>query len=105
MEFKGCTAVRFGQPGEESLRGHRLWRKGLRWGGAFEVINSAWVAECAGVDSVHPRHDASRWAQKRHLVLCFHDSTFECIADGFTVTTSTKPIHEVLTNLYTPGES
>jgi hypothetical protein len=30
-------------------------------------------------------YDASRWQARNHYVFWFHDTTFECIADGFDV--------------------
>jgi hypothetical protein len=35
---------------------------------------------------VHPRHQPERFAKRRHLIFTFHDTTFECVCDGFDVT-------------------
>jgi hypothetical protein len=37
------------------------------------------------MNSVHPDHDPERFRSSKHYVLSFHDSTFECVADGYTV--------------------
>ena len=37
------------------------------------------------MNAVHPNHDRARFlARRRHFIFAFHDSTFECIAEGFT---------------------
>lgn len=36
---------------------------------------------------VHPSHSPARYAELRHFIFTFEDSTFECIAKAVTVQT------------------
>jgi hypothetical protein len=49
------------------------------------VKNSRWLAELQKINSVHPGYRPERWAQRNHYVFWFHDTTFECIAEGFDI--------------------
>jgi hypothetical protein len=37
------------------------------------------------MNSVHPHHSPNAFWKRRHLVFAFHDTTFECVCDGFEV--------------------
>jgi hypothetical protein len=43
--------------------------------------DSPWIAALERRNRVHRLHDPERFASRRHFILPFHDSTFECIAD------------------------
>src|SRR5215213_3446444 len=45
LEFSRCSISKFGYPNDEALAGHRLYEKGLRFYGFFEVVESEWIAE------------------------------------------------------------
>jgi len=54
--------------------------------GVFEVQNSSWLRKLEKMNSVHPYHDKERFMENmKHFVFSFHDTTFECIAEGFNV--------------------
>lgn len=72
-----------GPPNDEAFRGHPLSERGLQPCGAFEVLNSSWVRALERMNRVHPRHQPERYSHRRHFVLSFHDSTFECVADRY----------------------
>lgn len=83
LEFFRCSISKFGYPNDEALAGHRLYGKGLGFYGFFEVRESEWIAELRkGNEVVFPEFRA--FAQGRHFIITFHDSTFECIASGFS---------------------
>ncbi len=86
IEFKICYALMFGPPNDEAFSGHPLARKGLGPHGAYEVLDSSWIRGLEGMNSVHPYHKPESFWARHHYVLSFHDSTFECVADGFTTT-------------------
>ena len=73
----------FGPPNDEAFGGHPLFARGLRPYGAFEVLNSSWVRALERMNRVHPNHQRERHLRRRHFVLSFHDSTFECVADRY----------------------
>jgi hypothetical protein len=81
----GSADVRFGSPNDEVLHGHPLWGRGLSMYAAHVVRNSRWLAEIERINAVHREYDPSRWRSRKHYLLCFHDSTFECLAEGFDV--------------------
>ncbi len=86
VRFERPSAHLFGPPSDEIFSGHRLSSKGLEPYGAFEVLNSDWIRQLEEMNSVHPYHDKARYVEgKRHFILTFHDSTFECVARGFEV--------------------
>ena len=47
-------------------------------------MDSEWIEESRKEDSVHPRFDPARFNNYKHYIITFHDSTFECIAQGFS---------------------
>lgn len=83
--FEGVTATYWGAPNEEALHGHPLYKNGLKWYAGFEVSNSPWVASLEKMNRVHSHHRPSMYASCRHFVITFHDSTFECVADGYKI--------------------
>lgn len=79
-ELVGCISVRFGFPNDEALHGHRLYGAGLGYYRLHEVGNSAWLVELRAIEAVHDRAPEVPFANARHFVLTFHDSTVEAIA-------------------------
>ncbi|MBF2003006.1 MAG: hypothetical protein IGS38_20065 [Synechococcales cyanobacterium M58_A2018_015] len=76
----------FGPPNDEAFHGHPLASRGLTPYSAFEVLDSSWLRQLEKMNSVHPYHDPQRFMENRHhFVFAFHDSTFECIAESFSV--------------------
>jgi hypothetical protein len=100
-----CAVVHFqrpnihslGPPNDEAFGGHRLAKKGLQPYGAFEVINSEWIQLLEKMNSVHHLHDRKRYLEgKRHFIITFHDSVFECVARGYKVELMSGSIKELL---------
>jgi hypothetical protein len=86
IRFRSPYAHMFGPPNDEAFDGHPLARRGLEPYGVFEVRQSSWIRQLERMNSVHPRHERERFMGKmKHFIFTFHDSTFECIADGFDV--------------------
>ena len=83
IEFEGCLATCFGNPGDETLTRHPLYGSGFEPYRAMRVMNSPWVERLREMDSVHPQHDPSTYAALRHFIFSFHDVTFECVARSF----------------------
>lgn len=88
VQFASCYDYMFGSPNDEAFDGHPLARKGLRPYGAYEVLNSSWIRQLERMNSVHPYHKPERFWERHHYIFAFHDSTFECVADGFQITQS-----------------
>ena len=85
IEFTFNWSFMFGSPNDEAFHGHPLASRGLHAYGAFQIENSSWIRQLERMNSVHPYHKPERFERLKHLVFAFHDSTFECVAEGFTV--------------------
>jgi hypothetical protein len=85
IRFSFCYASMFGPPNDEAFNGHPLADRSLRPYGAFVIENSSWIRQLEQMNSVHPYHKSERFWARKHYVLSFHDSTFECVADGYTI--------------------
>ena len=85
IEFRGYWSYMFGAPNDEAIDGHPLATRGLNPYGSFEVQDSSWIRQVERMNSVHPNHDPKRFDRYKHYVFAFHDSTFECIAEEFTI--------------------
>jgi hypothetical protein len=85
VRFDRVHAHYLGAPNDEAFEGHPLAKRGLSAYGAYEVRNSSWIRSLERMNQVHPRHDAAAFRLLRHFVVCFHDSTFECVARRFDV--------------------
>jgi hypothetical protein len=88
VTFKSCLISRFGYPNDEALAGHPLFKSGLRSYGVYEVTNSPWGRELRLQNRVaFPTFDMPK---RRHFIITFHDSTFECIATSAVAEISTE---------------
>ncbi|MGF6770091.1 hypothetical protein P3T18_002570 [Paraburkholderia sp. GAS199] len=75
--FPDAVFHRLGPPGRADLDIHPLTSQGLMADSAHEVLNSSLAAEIAGVTDPA--------VARRHFIITFQDSTFECVASDFTV--------------------
>ncbi|MEH7356244.1 hypothetical protein V7150_22270 [Neobacillus drentensis] len=85
ISFEGCRSTMFGPPNDETFSGHPLYSKGLRPYSAFIIENSSWLRKLIEMNSVHPYHNETQFNDYKHYVLSFHDSTFECIAESYSI--------------------
>lgn len=90
------VAFQFGPPNDEAIHGHRLYKAGLTPYSSFEVLNSKWIADLEIANRVHPRHRPEFFADYRHIILTFHDSTVEFIAEKFAVHTAQGAIRDLI---------
>ncbi len=95
VEFRRCVSVKLGAPNDEVLSGHPLDGKGLEPYTAQVVMNSPWLAELQRINRVHSGYRPESWTKLSHYVFWFHDSTFECVAEGWSV----EVHHESLASL------
>lgn len=90
--FKDAATHSLGDPNEDTLHGHTLWKSGLRHYGAFNVEHSPVIKELERMNSVARFYSAERFRKLRHFVITMHDSTFECVAQSFHFTTTDAEI-------------
>lgn len=93
IEFKSCVSAKLGSPNDEVNAGHPLFGKGFEGYTALRVVNSPWIDELKSINSVHDFYDPNYWVDLHHFVFGFHDSTFECVARSFEVTTAHSDIY------------
>jgi hypothetical protein len=96
VRFSICYASTFGPPNDEAFAGHPLAKHGLEPYGAFIIENSSWIRRLEQMNSVHPYHDPERFRARKHYVLSFHDSTFECVANDYTVELHNSSLKKIL---------
>lgn len=83
IDFAVYSSYMFGPPNDEAFEGHPLASRGLSPYGSFQIEDSSWIRQLERMNSVHSNH--IRFDRYKHFVFTFHDSTFECVAEGFTV--------------------
>jgi hypothetical protein len=86
VEFSRYYAYSFGPPNDEAFSGHPLADRGLEPYGVFQIEGSSWIRQLERMNSVHPYHKPERYERLRHYIFAFHDSTFECVAEGYIIT-------------------
>jgi hypothetical protein len=84
----------FGPPNDEAIRGHPLWHRGLESYGTYRVDQSSLLRRLAAMNYAHPRNDPAAFDKFHHYVVTFEDSTFECIAQSYTVSIEEVPSEE-----------
>ncbi len=101
IEFTQPYATQLGPPNDEAISGHPLYGKGLRPYDAFEVQRSSWIRRLERMNAVHPRHDPGVFDSLRHFIFTFHDSTFECVSDGYRASLHTRSRESVVVDAVT----
>ena len=96
LTFRGVHAHILGPPNDEAFEGHPLAERGLKPYGAFEILGSSWIRAMERMNRVHEYHSPAPFQQLRHVVLAFHDSTFEVAAREFSVLTAQGPLLSLL---------
>ena len=85
VRFGGIRAVQFGLPNDETLTAHPLYNRGLHWYAAQEVERSSWIRQLERRNRAHPRYDPAVFERLHHYLVTLTDSTFECVAEGLSV--------------------
>lgn len=83
--FHHSLAYYHGIPGDEAIHGHPLYRRGLRPHGAFEIENSTWHEAMMKMSRIHAAHCTEKYHLYRHFVLAFRETTFECLAESYSI--------------------
>ncbi len=96
VKFTSPTAHMFGPPNVEGLPGHPLYERGLTFYSACEVTNSSWIRILERMDAVHPNYSPGTYNSKWHCIFAFHDSTFECVAEGFEISLHRGSIRSII---------
>jgi len=96
VRFKRASTHYFGPPNDEAFGGHPLAARGLKPYGAFEVLSSSWIRALERMNSVHPYHKPEHFANRRHFILTFHDTIFECVANEYSIEQPSGSLRSIL---------
>jgi hypothetical protein len=100
VRLQDCLVTRFGYPNErelQTLMGAQLFPEGSGVYGIFEVRNSSWITEIEEQQqiglpcAVTPSH--------RHILITFHNCTFEAIAQSVSAVALEGTRNSVVTRL------
>jgi hypothetical protein len=80
FEFQRCLLTRFGYPNDEARWGIPRFEKVSY--GIYEVRNSTWIKEVIQMNRYRFPNTTDDYVSN-HYLFAFHDSTFECLANGF----------------------
>jgi hypothetical protein len=86
----------FGPPNDESIPGHPLAKRGLEYYSVSEVNKSSWIRALARMNEGHPHRSATPYAGFKHFIFAFKDRVFECVAEGFDLSTHRGSVSDVL---------
>jgi hypothetical protein len=85
VEFQRCVSAKLGAPNDEVFSGHPLAGRGLEACSAQLVVHSPWLAELERINSIHRGYRPELWRSLKHYIFWFHDTTFECVAESYSV--------------------
>lgn len=88
VEFTRCLVTRFGYPNDEARWGIPFYEEASY--GIYEVLNSSWIKEIVRLNRYSFPTTSDGYVAK-HYLFAFHDSTFECLADGLTLKVVEQP--------------
>jgi len=85
IKFDRFAQFKFGNPNDEAISGHPLYKLGLEPYSIQKVIDSEWIKELIKMNSVHPYHKNEHFSKYEHFIFFFHDTCFEIAAEGYTI--------------------
>jgi hypothetical protein len=98
LVFSRCSYSSLGIPSNETLSGHHYYDLGLESFGFYEVEDSDLIQRLMKIQSVHPYYDPMKWSKYKHFIITFHDSTFECVATGYSFKRTSGELYYDLVN-------
>ncbi len=85
VEFRNPVSCFLVPISDETFDAHPLARRGLLPYGVYRIDNSSWKSQTIASTYFHPRPSPGVLDAASHYVFAFHDSVFECIADGYEI--------------------
>ena len=89
VQFTRCLLTRFGYPNDEARWG--IPRYARTSYGIYEVESSTWIEEVVRLNRLRFPNTRDDYV-KKHYLFAFHDSTFECLADGVKIERSRESV-------------
>jgi hypothetical protein len=99
VHFRGVAAMYLGSPNDEAFSGHPLASRGLHPYSASRIEHSSWIRRLESMNSVYPHHRPDAFRELTHVVLAFHDTTFECVARAYSAELMDGPISAIATEM------
>jgi hypothetical protein len=96
ITFNRFIQYKFGDPNDEAIAGHPLYKYGLEAYTFFEVKNSEWKNNLMEMNRVHPCHKDEHFNDYRHFIYFFHDTCFEIICMSYKYEIINTNIKEAL---------
>lgn len=97
LSFKNYFLFKFGLPREDSE--HPYSKYGLSGYGVFETNQSPWIDELKSINKNDQAYLKYGWNKLKHHIIPFHDSTFECISEGFDFKEVKGKIKDIISKL------
>ncbi len=85
LKFDKYAQFKFGNPNDETINGHPLYKLGLKPYSIQKVFDSNWIKEIKKMNSVHPYHKDELFSKYEHYIFFFHDTCFEIVAEGYSI--------------------
>ena len=76
---------------------HRLYNKGLKAYGFFEILRSSWTEILTEQNKIF--YIEGKACHIRHFIITFHDSTFECLAADYKAKVDQRPYKEIISEI------
>jgi len=96
VRFDGFVTFMLGPPNDEMSDSHPLAARGFVPYRVFEIRHSSWVRSLARMNAAHRYRRPEDYAALTHYVFAFHDTTFECVAESFTLARRRGALRAVL---------
>jgi hypothetical protein len=100
VAFRHCRIYIQAEISDATIDGHPLYHRGLESYRAFEVLHSSWIRQLEHFQATEASPQPQWYARLRHFIFAFHDSLFECVAEGFAV-----EVHQASIRSLTPRMS
>jgi len=91
----GVLQIRYGHPNDEAYSGHTLYESGLERVTIAEIEDSDWIREVAEVNDRAFPGTAAAFANVRHHIFPFKESTLEVLWSDFEYEISDKSYAEL----------
>ncbi|UJH91712.1 hypothetical protein LZ575_03230 [Antarcticibacterium sp. 1MA-6-2] len=85
IKFDRYAQFKFGNPNDEAISGHPLYKFGLQPYSVQKVVESEWIKELTKMNSIHPYHNNEQFTKYQHFIFFFHDTCFEIVAEGYSI--------------------
>jgi hypothetical protein len=95
--FDGCMVTKFGYPNDEAY--FSIPRTSGLGYAVCEVMGSRWKDEIAELNEYSFPGSGQLFADLRHFLILFHDSSFECLANSISSELSNEPLAAILSRL------